>query len=149
MARIHKDLIGTAGVHHVASELSLRGLVALPTIRNTAAADILVWSPATGKHAVLQVKTSQKMVKFWPVSGPNICLRGMRAYYIFLRLNEDTQCFEGFLESAKKVAVQVEQNLADQRQQGRKLFPFWALPENERSIKALARRWEQWTLSTR
>jgi hypothetical protein len=35
-------LIGAAGVHFVVSELSLRGLIALPTIRNTAGVDVLV-----------------------------------------------------------------------------------------------------------
>ena len=34
--RPHTGLIGIAGVHYVVSELSRRGLVALPTIRNTA-----------------------------------------------------------------------------------------------------------------
>ena len=40
-----KTLVGAAGVHFVVSELSLRGLVALPTIRNTAGIDILVSEP--------------------------------------------------------------------------------------------------------
>jgi hypothetical protein len=35
-------LIGAAGVHFVVSELSLRGLIALPTIRNTAGVDVVV-----------------------------------------------------------------------------------------------------------
>ena len=35
-------LIGAAGVHFVVSELSLRGLIALPTIRNTANVDVIV-----------------------------------------------------------------------------------------------------------
>lgn len=39
--KVTKTLLGIAGVHFVVSELSLRGLVALPTIRNTAGIDIL------------------------------------------------------------------------------------------------------------
>ncbi len=35
-------LIGIAGVHHVVSELSRRGLVALPTTRNIAGYDVVV-----------------------------------------------------------------------------------------------------------
>ena len=35
-------LIGAAGVHFVVSEVSLRGLIALPTIRNTANVDVIV-----------------------------------------------------------------------------------------------------------
>ncbi len=36
-------LIGVAGVHFVVSELALRCLIALPTIRNTAGIDIIVF----------------------------------------------------------------------------------------------------------
>ncbi len=42
---ISKDnaLIGAAGVYYVAAELSLRGLIAMPTIHNTAGMDINHW----------------------------------------------------------------------------------------------------------
>ncbi len=40
--KLRNDLIGVAGVHFVVSELTLRGLIALPTIRNTAGIDIHV-----------------------------------------------------------------------------------------------------------
>lgn len=144
MAKIRNDLIGAAGVYHVASELSRRGLVALPTIRNTAAADVLVWSSSSKPHAVLQVKTSQNMVKFWPMGALENCLHGSRAYYVFLRWDQAAQCFECFLESARSVVTQVEQHRSDQQQRGRKPFSFWALPEDARAVKALARRWEKW-----
>lgn len=55
-------LIGIAGVHHVVSELSRRGLIALPTTRNVAGYDVIVLTPDGTKHANLQVKTSLKMV---------------------------------------------------------------------------------------
>jgi len=144
VARIRNDLIGAAGVYHVTSELSRRGLVALPTVRNAAAADVLVWNPSSGRHAVLQIKTSQAMVKFWPTSGPQTCLRGSHAFYVFLRWNQEGQCFECFLEAATRVIGQIEQHLADQQRQGRKAFPFWALPQDDRAIKVLARRWRNW-----
>lgn len=38
---LDKALIGAAGIHFVVSELNLRGLIALPTIRNTAGIDIV------------------------------------------------------------------------------------------------------------
>jgi len=40
------SLIGAAGVHFVVSELSLRGLIALPTIRNTAGVDVVIANKA-------------------------------------------------------------------------------------------------------
>jgi hypothetical protein len=144
MARIPNDLIGAAGVHYVASELSRRGLVALPTIRNAAAADILVWRPSSGRHAVLQVKTSQRLVKFWPVSKPENCLRGAHAYYVFVRWNRGSQRFGAFLVEADRVVRRVEQNLADQRRRERREFAFWALPEQQAEVDALRRQWEEW-----
>ena len=39
---IDKSLIGAAGVHLVVSELSFRGLIALPTIKNTRGFDVIV-----------------------------------------------------------------------------------------------------------
>jgi hypothetical protein len=62
--KLPNDLIGIAGVHFVVSELTLRGLIALPTIRNTAGIDILVSEPDGADQAALQVKTyfsSRKM----------------------------------------------------------------------------------------
>ena len=51
-------LIGAAGVHYVVSELSRRGLIALPTIRNTSGIDVIVTGRDGSRHANLQVKTS-------------------------------------------------------------------------------------------
>lgn len=50
-ARTFKRIYGIAGVHYVAAELSRRGMVALPTTRNTAAYDIVVVTQAGDKHA--------------------------------------------------------------------------------------------------
>ena len=58
----NKALIGAAGVYFVASELSLRSLIALPTIRNTAGTDIVVVNKDGTWHANLQVKTSRSKV---------------------------------------------------------------------------------------
>jgi hypothetical protein len=48
-----KSLVGAAGVHYVVSELSLRGLIALPTIRNTSGVDIVVVNKDGTWHAEL------------------------------------------------------------------------------------------------
>lgn len=48
---ISNALIGIAGVQFVVSELSLTGLGALPTIRNTAGVDVLVATTDGSWHA--------------------------------------------------------------------------------------------------
>lgn len=80
-----KALIGAAGVHYVASEPSLRGLIALPTIRNTAGTDIVVTNPRGDWFANLQVKTSRSRVSFWPVGTHFDAWTGQNDYYVFLR----------------------------------------------------------------
>lgn len=67
VAPVIPTLVGIAGVHHVASELSRRGLIALPTTRNTAAYDIAVTTVDGKKHANVQVKASLKRVTFFPM----------------------------------------------------------------------------------
>lgn len=52
-SKVPNDLIGIAGVHYVVSELSRRGLIALPTIRNTAGIDIIVSKPDATAQAFL------------------------------------------------------------------------------------------------
>src|SRR5881396_2231053 len=78
-------LIGIAGVHHVVSELSRRGLIALPTIRNTAGYDIIVATVDGLKHANLQVKTSQKKAAFFPIKSSNHIRSGPNDFYVLLR----------------------------------------------------------------
>jgi hypothetical protein len=39
--RISNNLIGIAGIHYVVSELSRRGMIALPTVRDVAAYDVI------------------------------------------------------------------------------------------------------------
>ena len=53
-------LIGAAGVHFIVSVLSLRGLIALPTIRNTAGVDVVLTDKKGTWQANLQVKTSKE-----------------------------------------------------------------------------------------
>lgn len=138
------DLRGVAGVHFVVSELTLRGLIALPTIRNTAGIDILVSEPDGSGQASLQVKTSLKKVNFWPTSRHEKCLTDSHSFYIFLRYLPDEEKFEAFLENGDAVAKQVKRNQEDYKKRGLKEFTYWSLPSNDKAIKQLRKRWETW-----
>lgn len=142
--KLPNALIGVAGVHFVVSELSLRGLIALPTIRNTAGIDILVSEPDGSGQANLQVKTSLKEVDFWPTSLPEKCLRGPRSFYVFLRYLREGKKFEAFLESAGEVSKQVKKNLEDYKKRKLKEFAYWALPSTSREIEQLRKKWGMW-----
>jgi hypothetical protein len=141
---IPNALIGIAGVHFVVSELTLRGLIALPTIRNTSGIDILVSEPDASVQAVLQVKTSLKKVTFWPTSHPDRCIKGPNSFYVFLRYLKDERRFEAFLEKGEAVVKQISQNLEYYRKQGKKEFPYWYLPTEDAEVKRLRQNWEKW-----
>jgi hypothetical protein len=144
MDKLSNDLIGVAGVHFVAFKLALRGLIVLPTIRNTAGIDLLVNDPRTGAQAALQVKTSMRCVKFWPTSAAEKCLRGRQSFYVFLRYDPESETFEAFLESGERVAQQVAANAQDYRERGRKAFSYWELPRSEDGVEALRKSWREW-----
>lgn len=64
-ARLPNDLVGIAGVHYVAFELSRRGLVVLPTTRNTRGYDMVAIRPDGSRQASIQVKAAQKRPSFF------------------------------------------------------------------------------------
>jgi hypothetical protein len=101
---MNPQLTGAAGVFYVASELSMRGLVALPSIRNVKGADILVADPEGKQFALLQVKTSKSKVTFWPIGESARQWTGNDCFYVFVRRAHGG--FEAFLERASVVAYE-------------------------------------------
>ena len=142
--KLTNALIGAAGVHFVVSELSLRGLVALPTIRNTAGIDILVSEPDGSGQANLQIKTASKKARFWLTSRPEGCLKGPRSFYVFVHYLPDEERFEAFLESGGNVAKQVQENLQDDQKRGLKEFTHWKLPSEAEEKEKLRKKWKDW-----
>ena len=144
MADISKDLVGIAGVHYVVSKLSMRGIVALPTVRNTPGVDIIVPNKDGSQTALLQVKASGKNVKFWPTPNEEKILTGKSCYYIFLRYVKQEEDFEAFLVECRKVKEQVSKNMAYYRKKGRKEFPYFELYKEDEEI--YRREWEKFKL---
>jgi len=147
-AQLPNDLIGVAGVHYVAYKLSLRGLIVLPTIRNTAGIDLLVHDPKTNGQASLQVKTTLTKASFWPTSKAAKCLRGPGAFHVFLRWLPAEERFEEFLENGDLVAERILQNADDYVKRGNKEFAFWQLPKGETGRDALRDAWRNWAPPT-
>jgi len=101
---INLQLTGAAGVFYVAAELSMRGLVALPSIRNVKGADILIADPEGKGFAFIQVKTSKSGVIFWPLGEGARSWTGPDCYYVFVRRIRDH--FEAYLKRAATPAGQ-------------------------------------------
>ncbi len=138
-----KALIGAAGVHFVVSELSLRGLIALPTIRNTRGVDVVVISPNGSWHANLQVKTSKNKVSFWPVGSKYRDFSGPRNYFVFVRYVDKETRFEPFLVSADEAIKRIKRSDAETRRLGYKEFaPCFYMPKDPPAAAAFARQWK-------
>jgi hypothetical protein len=141
-SRVDNALIGAAGVHFVVSELSLRGLIALPTIRNTAGVDVVVVSADGSWHANLQVKTSRNKVGFWPVGRRYEQVCGKNNFYVFVRYIKKEARFEAFLESADRVAEGIRASVERDRNRGLADWaPCWYLPKGEEGPERVRQQW--------
>ena len=115
-----RALVGAAGVHTVVTELSLRGLIALPTIRNTAGFDVIVSNITGTWHANLQVKTARNRVTFWPIGTKYSERVSPDNYYVFLRFLPKVGQFEIFLESSQRVAENCAAGIKRAKERGLK-----------------------------
>jgi hypothetical protein len=86
MPRLPQGIAGNAGVMSVAGELGRRGLIALPTVRNTEGVDLIVSEPMGGRSVAIQVKTSQKPAKKWVLSEKCEKCRNRSLFYVFVNL---------------------------------------------------------------
>jgi hypothetical protein len=83
--KISSTLIGAAGVHFVAAELSRRGALVLVTVRNTKGIDALATGEDGRKHVTIQVKSSYIRPTFWPLGSVLDPIPPEHAFYIFVR----------------------------------------------------------------
>jgi hypothetical protein len=88
-------------------ELSRRGLIALPTIRNVAAFDVVVSTRDGIRHANIQVKTSLRRVNFFPMPPSNRVSVSPRTWYVLLRWLNAEDRFEGFMLSGREAREEV------------------------------------------
>ena len=132
-----RALVGAAGVHTVVTELSLRGLIALPTIRNTAGFDVIVSNKTGTWHANLQVKTARRRVTFWPIGKKYAERVSSDNYYIFLRFLPKVRQFEIFLESSQKVAKNCAAGIKRDEDEGRESWvPSFFLLDDLNRLKS-------------
>lgn len=143
--KIQPGTIGNAGVYHVCSELSLRGLIAMPTVRNAAGIDVLV-STASGDHlADLQVKTSQSFVRFWPTPSAQRISDSPNVWFVFLRWLKKEGKFEGFMDTVATVREEVAAEAVRQVERGARDFPAWVLPKELHLQLRLSENWRTWS----
>jgi Holliday junction resolvase len=79
-----KSLVGACGVFCVSAELSRRGWIAMPTIRNTTGVDII--ASKAGKAVKIQVKTNSYGKIKYPLTEANETLFSNDLFYVFVTL---------------------------------------------------------------
>jgi hypothetical protein len=136
--RLPGNMFGMAGVFWVASEISRRNWIALPTVRNLKGVDIFATSssPTGSKFVEIQVKAIQGR-RFWllgPMKREDIPNR-KSLFFVFVR-PESTSAFahlEAFVVPSSKVCKEA-------RQQDNAKFQFcWYPPANSEAYKD---RWD-------
>jgi hypothetical protein len=124
-------------------ELSLRGLIAIPTTRNTAGIDVLVSMADGTASASIQVKTSQSRVSFWPAPHPRSISESTDVWFVFLRWIAQEEHFEAFMETAGSVRALVQSTLDRDLERGVKEFPVWRPAKGD--LSRLRKTWDEWS----
>jgi hypothetical protein len=144
-----KALIGAAGVFHVSMELTLRGIIALPTIRNTAGYDIIATTQDGTRHANIQVKTSGKWVNSWPICDKIESVKvGHDDYYVVLRRSRKNDAFECFMMTGREMKEWLvgEENWFKAKGRERKFSRCLNFDKEGRNADRFQKQWNDWRL---
>jgi len=104
---MERQLVGACGVFYVSAELSRRGWIAMPTIRNTSGIDII----ATKDDEVvnIQVKTNSYGKIRYLLNKSNEELIDCNLYYVFVTLKAEGECPEFYILPSKLVARYIKE----------------------------------------
>ncbi len=120
-------------------------MVALPTVRNTAAYDVIVATPDGKRHANLQVKASQNSRSFFLMPPSAKVRAGAHDYYVLLRWLAKENRYEGFILSGQAARNEVRRSELDQtrrRRSGKRKSPVWpSIVVGGRNLQQRAQKW--------
>ena len=86
ITNLESSLVGVAGEYLVAGELSLRGLIASVTLRNSRGVDIIVSNADASKSITIQVKTNKNAARRWMLSQKSESFYSDSHFYAFVSL---------------------------------------------------------------
>ena len=144
-----KALIGAAGVFHVSAELMMRGIIALPTIRNTAGYDIVATTKDGARHANIQVKTSGKWVNSWPICEKIESVKdGPDDYYVVLRRNRKNDAFECYMLTGREMKEWLDGEEKWYKAKGlvRKFTRCLNFDKEGKNAARFEKQWKEWNL---
>lgn len=86
--KLEAQLVGVAGEYLVAGEMTLRGMIASISLRNSRGIDIIVSSSDGSRSATIQVKTNSQGSYAWILSKKSETFHSPNHYYVFVALRE-------------------------------------------------------------
>jgi hypothetical protein len=104
--QLAKSLVGTCGVFYVSAELSRRGWIAMPTIKNTRGIDII--ASKEDKAVNIQVKTNSYGKTKYPLGIESENLKADQLFYAFVTLKSKEERPEFYIVPSKFVADYVK-----------------------------------------
>lgn len=134
------------------SELSRRGMIALPTVKNTAAYDIVALNREGTRHANIQVKASSKRVGFFPMPPPEKIRVGPNEFFVLARWIERESRYQCFLLTGAQARAEVTRAITAQLPSVNagtrtKTFPCAHVgPANAAAADNWASAWNKWQL---
>jgi hypothetical protein len=127
-------------------------MIALPTVRNTAAYDIVALSADRTRHANIQVKASSKKVSFFPLPPVAKVRDGHNDYYVLVRWLKNKGSYECFLlkgKEAYRAARSASAYQAARIRKGtlKKVYPcIYISKRNDKEMIRWRTAWKDWTL---
>ncbi|MEQ8927504.1 MAG: hypothetical protein RLO81_16930 [Fulvivirga sp.] len=86
--KLESQLVGVAGEYLVAGELSLRGILASITLRNSKGIDIIASNSDASKSISIQVKTNSNGANKWILNKKSEDYYSENLYYVFVAIRE-------------------------------------------------------------
>lgn len=115
MTNLSTSLVGIAGAHFVAAELSQRGYIATVTSRNTEGIDILASSADGFKMVSIQVKTSgaeqrRNFSRSWMLQKKHENIFSDNFFYVFVDLKPTNEKPDFYIVPSKVVAEYIQKS---------------------------------------
>ena len=104
---MEKPLVGACGVFYVSAELSRRGWIAMPTIRNTSGTDII--ATKDDRDVKIQVKTNSYGKVKYPMNKSNEEMIADDLYYVFVTLKGEDERPDFYILPSKFVAKYIKE----------------------------------------
>jgi len=145
--QLSNALIGIAGVHLVAAELAINGIIGTVTSRNTKGIDLLASRTDGLKNVGIQVKTTKRGQRIWMLNEKAETLHSNDFFYVFVELGKDKSEF--YVVPSKIVAKHVKQSHQEwlkrpgrngQKHKDQPMRNFWI--ETKEDVAKYRRKWD-------